>query len=203
MESGQPAPDSMKTFKPSRREVVTLKKAQEAARLGKSDQVLVIPDFDKLLKTVEGLLDTASPTDTNARLLIPLLIASGRRLSEVCSPRSTFSPTDHPYHCLFSGQLKQKKGSIANGQTAASPPYVIPLLVPYSLFAKGLAAFRMKQFSESTDRRRAKTAVDTLTTAQIKTRYQWPFQVALEANRVISLPPCHIHDLRALYASAI
>ena len=196
MESGQPAPDSMKTFKPSRREVVTLKKAQEAARLGKSDQVLVIPDFDKLLKTVEGLLDTASPTDTNARLLIPLLIASGRRLSEVCSPRSTFSPTDHPYHCLFCGQLK-RKGADSGGS------YTIPLLVLYLVFAKGLAAFRTKQFSESTDRRRAKTAVDTLTTAQIKTRDQWPFQVALEANRVISLPPCHIHDLRALYASAI
>ena len=202
-ESGQPTPDSMKTFKLSRKDVVTMKKAQEAARLTKSDRVLVIPDFPNLLKTVEGLLATASPTDTNARLLISLLIVSGRRLSEVCSPRSTFSATDHPYACRFSGQLKQKKGSMANGQTVASPPYVIPLLVPYSLFAKGLAAFRTKQFSESTDRRRAKTAVDTLTNAQLKTRYQWPLQVALEANRVISLPPCHIHDFRALYASAI
>eukprot|EP00966_Prymnesium_polylepis_P085482 1979136-Prymnesium_polylepis.3 len=173
-----------------------MKKAQEAARLTKSDRVLVIPDFPNLLKTVEGLLATASPTDTNGALIIPLLIASGRRLSEICSPRSTFSATDHPCACRFGGQLKRKGAD-------AGASYVIPLLVPYSLFAKGLAAFRTKQFSESTDRRRAKSAVDTLTNAQIKTRYQWPLQVALEANRVVSLPPCHIHDLRALYASAI
>ena len=195
-ESGQAAPDSMKTFKLRRQEVVTLKKAQEAARLTKSDRVLVIPAFPELLKTVEGLLDTASPTDTNARLIIPLLIASGRRLSEICSTRSTFSPTDHPYACRFGGQLKRK-----GADSGAS--YIIPLLVPYLVFAKGLAAFRSKQFSVTADKRCAKTAVDTLTNAQLKTRYQWPLQFALEANRVISLPPCHIHDLRALYASAI
>ena len=194
VESGH-APESMETFKLSRKEVVSLKQAQEAARLVKSDHVLVIPEFAKLLRTVEALLDSAQPTDSNARLVIPLLIASGRRLTEICSPRSIFTATEHPRACRFCGQLKRKD--------AAGGSYVIPLLVPFATFAKGLAAFRSKQFSFTNDKRRAKTNVVLLTNAQVRTRYNFPLQVALEANRVVTLPRCHIHDLRALYASAV
>ena len=190
-----PSTRSMDTFKLTRDEIIQLKANQEASWIHKADNVLVVAQFDKLLKTVRALLDTARPEHSNARLILPLLISSGRRLSEICNGRSTFAPTDRPFACLFGGQLKRK------GTDSAS--YVIPLLVPYSSFANGMAAFRQKQVAVTSDKRRAKTTVATLTNAQVKTRYQFPLQCALAKNGVVSLPKCHIHDLRALYAAAV
>ena len=194
-ESGAAVPDTMSTFKLSRDEVAALKGHQESARLAKSDALLVIPEFPNVLKTVETLLQSASASASFSRLIIPLLIASGRRFTEICSPRSTFAPTDHPYACVFSGQLKRKR--------AESGSYIIPLLVPYSTFANGLAALRSKQMGARTDGRRHATSWDTMTNNQIKARYQTPVQYALSKNCVVTLPPCHIHDLRGMYAAAV
>jgi len=136
---------------------------------------------DELLSEVEWLLETAEPRHTNARHLIPLLIASGRRLSEIANGRSKFAPGPTPYSCLFQGQLKRKD----DGKST----YIIPLLVPYITFARAFAAFRTKQLGESNDRRRAKAAVATLTNQQVKDRYASPLSRDMAKNCVLPLPP--------------
>eukprot|EP00966_Prymnesium_polylepis_P272294 6290967-Prymnesium_polylepis.1 len=75
------------------------------------------------------MLETAAPNHSFARLILPLLAVSGRRLGEVVNGRSTFAPTPHGHYTIFSGQLKKRR---------PQPPYQIPLLVPFASFAKGL-----------------------------------------------------------------
>ena len=92
---------------------------------------------------------------------------------------------------------------------------MIPLLVPYDLFASALAVLRTKQMEdEPRDRRRAKTSVTELSNESIKRRYGHSTNLALAAGSVLPLPryhcykrgqerACHDHDLRALYAAYI
>ena len=84
---GETMPPSMETFKLTRDEVIQLKQGQEAAQLKKNENLLVIEDARALLARAEKLLLSAKPTDPNPRLLLPLLLVSGRRLSEMTSPR--------------------------------------------------------------------------------------------------------------------
>ena len=201
-------PKAMNEFKMTRAQTVEMKRAQEQRLTRKNECVIVVPDAVALLKTLEQCLLTAKPYDTNPRLVLPLLLASGRRLTEVCSPRSCFDPVDgKPYYCAFKGALK-KKGVKDAG--------VIPLLVPYDTFAKGLAALREKQLeTNSEDGRRATKSVSELTNAQIKTRYGHATNIALDAGQVlVPLPEyedadtgeprrLHNHDLRALFAAFV
>ena len=71
---------------------------------------------------------------------------------------------------------------------------MIPLLVPYETFAKGLAALRKKQGNNAAN----------LTTTQATHRYQPNAQRDLEAGGLPGVPQtCHIHDLRSTYTAAI
>ena len=200
-------PKSMETFKVTKEQTLLMRKAQEQSVTRKNECIIVIPDAVALLKTLEQMLTSSQPHDYNPRLVLPLLLASGRRLTEVCSPRSVFDPVEgNPYYCSFKGALK-KKGTKDSG--------VIPLLVPFDTFAKGLAALRAKQFdTTSEDGRRATKSVSELTNAQIKTRYGHATNLALDAGQILPLPEYeapktgekrrpHNHDLRAMYATYV
>ena len=100
------------------------------------------------------------------------------------------SATHHFFSCVlvFSGQLKKRGAQVA---------YRIPLLVPYSTFAKGLLALRQRQARSGKD-------AAVLTNAQATARYQKNVQRGLEAGALPGMPSgCHVHDLRATYVAAV
>ena len=149
---GETMPPSMETFKLTRDEVIQLKRGHEAAQLVKNEHLLVIPDALALITRGEKLLLSAKPTDSNPRLLLPLLLVSGRRISEMTSPRVSYTAvSDHPYYCTVVGVLKKKKEKAFTGR--------IPLLVPWETFKVGLDAWREKQRSDTTDKRRLRAKV--------------------------------------------
>ena len=102
----------------------------------KNAKLIVIKDAAQLLRVVASMLEEATPTLSDAQLILPLLLASGRRTSALLNGRSTFLPLPEAHYCLFGGQLKKKGAAVA---------YRIPLLVPYELFDRGLRALRAKQ----------------------------------------------------------
>ena len=200
-------PKAMDTFKMTKEQTILMKQTQEQSVTRKNECIIVIPDAVALLKTLEQRLLSSQAHDYNPRLILPLLLASGRRLTEICSPRSVFDPVEgKPYYCTFKGALK-KKGTNDSG--------TIPLLVRFDSFAKGLAALRAKQLdTTSEDGRRAGKSVSELTNAQIKTRYGHATNLALAAGQVLPLPEYedphtgenrrpHNHDLRAIYATYV
>ena len=177
-------PGNLDGFHLAKEETLNLKRQREGALLAKNDALLIVPEVAKLLGTVAAMLDTASPRDTFPRLILPLLLASGRRFAEIVNGRSTFAPAAHEQYTIFSGQLKKRR---------PQPPYSIPLLVPYSTFAKGLLALRQKQ---------GKT-IAHLTNAQVTDRCQSNVQRGLDAGALPGFPVSHIHDLRAAYVAAV
>ena len=200
-------PASLTTFRLNEEEALALKRQQEQSQILKNENLIVINDTRALYKTLVALLETAKPTMPFPRLILPLLLSSGRRVTEVCSTRSTIARVEgHPFYCRFTGILKKK---------TADNVGVIPLLVPYDLFAAALAALRAKQMEEQPqDRRRAKTHVAQLSNESIKRRYGHSTNTALAARTVLPLPTyhcykkggeraCHDHDLRALFAAFV
>ena len=177
-------PKSLDEFTLTKEETLSLKRQREESLLTKNDHLITF-DLQKLLQTCTAMLETASPTHPFARLILPLLAASGRRFGELVNGRSTFAPTTNPHYTLFAGQLKKRR---------PQPPYIIPLLVPFSSFAKGLLAFRQKQGG----------SVTNLTNAQATARYQPNAQRYLEAGGLPGVPlSCHIHDLRSVYVASV
>ena len=177
-------PANLDAFHLSREETLGLKRQREGNLLAKNDTLLVIPEFAKLLATASAMLDTASPTDTFPRLVLPLLLVSGRRFVEIVNGRSTFAPLPHEHYAMFAGQAKKR---------AATPPYRIPLLVPYGAFAKGLLALRQKQGAHL-----------CLTNAAVTKRYQKTVQRGLESHALPGFPTtARLHDLRATYVAAV
>ena len=176
-------PPALDAFRLSDRDTLALKRKREAAVVAKNESLLVVPDAAALLGAAAAALQAATPRDSYATVLLPLLLVSGRRLSEIANGRSTFTPLPHEHTCMFDGQLK-KKGT--------AKPYVIPILVPFRLFANGLRVLREKQRGES------------LTNAQAKNRYQGNLQRDLSHGALRGMPQqCHIHDLRATYMVAV
>ena len=180
-------PANLDAFRLSRDETLSLKRQREASLLRKSDAPLTVPCFAKLLATVRAMLETATPNDTYARLILPLLLVSGRRFAEVANGRSTFVPLPAEHYAVFTGQLKKKGG-------VAPAPYTIPLLVPFGSFATGLLALRQKQAC----------ALANLTNAETTKRWQKTVQRGLDGGALPGFPPtAHIHDLRATYVAAV
>lgn len=178
-------PPSLDAFRLGKRDALDLKRKREAAVVAKNETLLVVPHATALLDAALMMLEAATPRHSYARLILPLLLVSGRRLAEITNGRSAFTallndqPNEHT--CIFDGQLK-KKGVAA--------PYSIPLLVPFRAFANGLRALREKQGGE------------LLSNMQAKNRYQGNLQRDL-ASTLRFMPPCHIHDLRSTYMVAV
>ena len=174
-------------FRLSDGETLALKRKREDAVIKKNETIIDIPDFAGLLRTATSTLQDATPQTSFARLIHALLVVSGRRLTEVCSPWTDFMPTTiGTHHTLFHGALKKR---------GAQPVLTIPLLVPHSLFAHGLRVLRAKQSRD----------VLHLTNKQVKQRHQPACQRDLATRNALPGAPAgiHVHDLRSTYLAAV
>ena len=136
------------------------------------------------------MLEAASDQASIARLVIPLLIVSGRRSVEILSDRSTFAPTANEYEAVFSGAVK-KRGKAA--------PFTIKLLAPYKTFALGLVALRQRQAKLG--------GVSHLTNAQLSNRYHERLRDEMDklaSGGTLSLPTgLTVHELRDVYSALV
>ena len=111
-----------------------------------------------------------------------LLLACGRRSTELLNGRSSFVPIAGNRHCLlFSGQLKKPFGP------ATSAAYAIPLLVPAGAFLASLARLRAHQ-----------NDLGNLSNDEVSVRYN------AGLNRYVKrcFPFAgHAHSLRGIYAT--
>jgi hypothetical protein len=193
-------PKTMDSFRLSETQALQLKIDQEKAQIRKNEcsNIIHIDHGPCLLKRAIWLLATARTTDSFARLILPLLLCTGRRLSEIVNGRSSFEPVAHPYYARFSGQLK--KGGAAG-------TYVIPLLCDFKTFAVGWMALRQKQLGERQGKAQGES---TLTNAEVKRRYEGNTNKYLRKGSVLRLPlygekpkACHAHSLRSIYAAYV
>ena len=183
---------NLSAFKLRDEEVIALTRARQQAQLRKNESLLVVPDTRRLLDTMATMLASSDcSTSSIGKLALPLLIFSGRRMTEVLSFRSSFLPAAHPMYCCFSGALKKR------GDTST---YTIPLLCEYAVFRRGLDALRHAQMK---DTRNTHGPAAFLTNQQVKRRYGTA--LVREMRRVDrGLPErCRVHDLRAIYAHIV
>ena len=181
---GHAAPDA---FRLSDGETLTLKRKREQAVIKKNENIIVVPDFAALLRTATATLQDATPQTSFARLVLALLLVSGRRLTEICSPWTDFMPTAIGTHYTFFRGALKKRG--------ADPVLTIPLLVPFSLFVHGLRVLRAKQPRD----------VLQMTNKQVKQRHQPACQRDLATRCALpgAPPGIHVHDLRSTYLAAV
>ena len=177
-------PDGVAALALTHSQSIGLKRAREA-RLVEKNRALTVIDADLVLRCMLDLLNRASPAQPYAKLVVPLLLVTGRRLSEICG-RATLEPVpDITHHAVFTGQLKTK--------STVPRPYRIPLLAPSPIVQRALAALRAKQGD-----------LAGLTTHEVKVRFQSNVQRGIEMGKVdAALPSFHIHELRAMYASLV
>ena len=166
-------------------EQMDLDQAEANRVLHTNEDLLVIPDANTLLCCAIQMLQRATVHSTFGELVIPLLLVCGRRETELLNGRSTFSPVAHTHGCVFAGALK-KRGK--DGK------FVIPLLVPYTLFAHGLTILRQKQGS-----------VAHMTNREIATRYNGTINCSLQKQRLgpVFAPIHNAHKLRPTYCALI
>ena len=179
-------PDSMASFRLTNEQNLELKQAHEAALVARNERVVTISDAEKMLKRARELLATAKTTDTFAKLVLPLALVTGRRMSELLGGHARFDKTDDPHFVMFSGQVK-KRGKAA--------PYKIPILCDVDTLHHAYSVLRQKQ---------AEKGVTTLLTPnEVKRKYHGQLQYYIKDGRTLpQLPTCsHFHDLRACYAS--
>ena len=178
----------------SAEENLSLKRERDGQRIKKNETLITIKDAKSLLDTVSAMLMTAKPTDSYSRLILPVMLVTGRRLVEVCDPTSTFGPTPNERYCTFDNQAKKR------GQANV---YTIPLLVPYSVVSTGLLALRQKQMTTNTT---------TLTKLQVNQRFSANLRRDLQKGttlpgfpRLTADPdkPTHPHDLRSAYMAFV
>ena len=160
--AGPLAPKGMRSFFITRSDNARLKEMKKASRRKKNRAVHRVKDAPGLLKKAESLLQKATIKYPFYKLQIPLCLVGGRRFAEIMNGRSTFEPVPgKPHHTRFTGQLKRKRSSESEVDSDASSDddtfeenetaFTIPLLVPYTTFAAGLAVLRSKQaFQDNT-----------------------------------------------------
>lgn len=149
------------------------------SRLQKNEEMITVAG-DAMLGKITGMLGDATRL-TLSELILALCGASGRRFTEVASPRSTFEPMDGvEYGARFGGQLKTHEGKV----------YAIPLLVRWKLFERALRHLRTMQGAE----------VRALSNRELSRRYQG--NASREIDRSFA-PLSRPHDLRACYAAMV
>jgi integrase len=181
-------PESMASFRLTNEQNLELKQAHDAALVSRNERVVTISDAEKMLKRARELLATAKTTDTFAKLVLPLALCTGRRMSELLGGHARFDRTDDPHFVLFSGQVK-KRGKAA--------PYKIPILCDVDTLHHAYGVLRQKQ---------AEKGVTTLLTPkEVKRKYHGQLQYYVKDGRTLPHLPtwCHFHDLRACYASYV
>ena len=182
LQSVQLQPASMVTFRLSEAERFEFSKMQLRQLETKNATLFVVTRGDEILQLITEML---SKTHGNLQsIILPLLLATGRRMTEILSPRSKFEPGPTPYHAVFTGQLKKH-----NADDATS--YLIPLLVPYETLDAAIVALRKRQ------------KCDGLTNDQIKQRYQGSLR--REFRKCLPFMPAGTtnHSLRGLYCEFV
>lgn len=184
----------MKGFGLTHAEVIKYKKDSAEALRKKNENVISIHEPGSLLEAAVAMLETCSSDKSLGSIVLPLLLVSGRRTSELLNARSTFAPAPSPYYTFFTGQLKTK---------GKSETYMIPLLCPYSTFCIGLNAMREK-IGET---------VSELTEKQINQRFQSKLQLEINRGALPHLPQNRLlpsgkneitpHSLRSMYTAFV
>lgn len=132
-------PDNFRTFSVGEATSGVCRQQGARATLRRNESVLMIEDASKRLDEAVRTLKAACNGAVDAVALgAALLLVSGRRTAEMYNGRSRFSRGPNPMSALFGGQLKKQRPQ----------PYVIPLLVPFELFARGVRALRALQGGE-------------------------------------------------------
>lgn len=171
-------PESLETFRIAQTEAESCRRTQNLRLLRKKK--IVIKYVTKPLNHAKKIL--SEPKDAPIYAVIAaLLFVCGRRTTELLNQRSEFMEiSNYAYGCRFKGQLKCRP---AVNKTA----YVIPLLVPFSLFQAGLDVVQAWQGD-----------VKGLSNKAVSVRYQGNLQNFLASNPFggVSVTP---HCLRAIY----
>eukprot|EP00966_Prymnesium_polylepis_P275578 6367301-Prymnesium_polylepis.1 len=137
------------------------------------------------------MLDTTKSSDGYGRLLCCLAAVSGRRKTEILSPRSEFEAVEgSPTMAKFTGQLKTKNED-------DDLEYVIPLLCSYHTFKRGLDCLRAKQEDDY-----GLEDLTVLTNEAIGDKYNF-IKRDLSRGAVPPFASFEIKDLRSFYAACV
>lgn len=153
-----------------------IQKEIESSQLSKNEEMIVVPNGDLFYKSLCDVLKQAEEVSIPL-LIISLCGLSGRRFTEIANAKSKFEHVpDLKYGCRFTGQLKRNE----------IVTYLIPLLVSYDAFKKGVLTLREKQGD-----------ISSLTNKEVSVRYQG--SASRELKRKFPFFNC-VHDLRTCYA---
>ena len=131
-------PECLDKFKMSEAEVTEIKKQKAKAQKERDINIVRIPHADSMLQTATSNLERAKSTDSYPHLGLSLMLVSGRRTTEIYSPKSQFRQAG-AYSVFFLGQLKKK------GDEEGRREYEIPLLCPAPVFLRAVQVLRAKQ----------------------------------------------------------
>lgn len=129
-------PASMDSFHFDKEDIVALKRAQEAKRILKNRNPIIVEQGEALLEWADCVIRSPEARCV-PELAFALLLVSGRRSAELLNGKSSFTTIEGEAHaCIFLGQLKLK--------TNAQVPYKIPLLIECHAFQIGYENLRSK-----------------------------------------------------------
>lgn len=160
-------------------ETMALQAIQKQRQIAKNGRMIHITDAGALLALATELLERGTSSYPVPRLVLPLLLVSGRRMCELLNGQSTFDVVD-AHHVVFQGQLKRRDS--ANG-------YTVPLLCPSALFMRGMALLRARQGD-----------VRHLDNGDVTARYEGQLRAALPSLLGLTIK---VHELRALYLAFV
>ena len=184
-------PKNLEDFHLTKSELVKLKRLKATNLKEKNRSVITVEEGAKVLRLVTAMLDTATSSDSYARLLCCLAAVSGRRKTEILSPRSEVQTVDgKPTVALFSGQLKTKNED-------DDLEYEIPLLCSYDTFKRGLDCLRAKQEDDY-----GLEDLAALTNEDIGAKYNFIYR-DISRGAVPPFASFEIKDLRSFYAACV
>jgi hypothetical protein len=184
-------PKNLEDFHLTKSELVKLKRTKAQNLKEKNRSVITVKDGEIVLRLVTAMLDTATSSDGYARLLGCLAAMSGRRKTEILSPRSEFEAVQgKPTVALFTGQLKTKNED-------DDLEYEIPLLCSYDTFKRGLDCLRAKQEDDY-----GLECLSALTNEAIGDKYNF-IKRDLSRGAVPPFASFEIKDLRSFYAACV
>lgn len=211
-------PQAFDSFHIGRTNAQTCRRAATEMQLHKHETRLVVPDATELLRRCQSYLSVVHALPLSEidlpRLICALMLVSGRRLTEICNGRSTFTrkgPSQARFaslmSCMFEGQLKKRESVPITSETVASAvsndgefqidksAYAIPLLIESSTFFRAYAKLRQHQIYRS----KARLDVTLVSEQQVAERYS----NSVNAYAREDMGMRRSHDLRATYATMV
>lgn len=184
-------PVEVHAFYMDRNDQLQLKMHRAERLLHQNASILHVVDGMTVLEQMTSALEKVQASDSYHALIVPLLLASGRRLTEICSGRSTFEPVEDNPHCaLFSGQLKTKSDE--------AKKYRIPLLCDFRTFDRAYGVFKAKQSTSVYAKR-----LPLMQPVEIEKKYANQVRLGFLRTYVDKgiLPKMKLHGLRSVYAA--